>query len=227
MTSHLVRHLGIAIGLALAGASLTAPVAVAGQRGTVSSTPSRGATFNGAVRAIAVVGNTVYVGGDFTRARDASGTVVRRHLAALNAATGQLRRWNPGADGSVHALAADERRVYVGGEFEHIAGKERRHLAAVSQAKRANAVSRWRNDAVNGYVRALAVTPRGLVVGGSFTVLSGAPRSRLGLIRPNGRLDRTWRPGTDDNVLAIEPRRRRVYIGGVFDAVNGRAGTAT
>ena len=58
---------------------------------TVSEVPTtRTATFNGTVLALAASHGTVYVGGDFSRATDASGTVTRHNLAAVNAATGQL-----------------------------------------------------------------------------------------------------------------------------------------
>ena len=189
----------------------------------VEPTPARAATFNGDVRALAVLGNTVYVGGTFTRATDARGTVKRKHVAALDATTGQLLRWNPGADGAVDAIAATRSRVYLGGEFEHVArGVARRHLAAVQRGPRGRVVRSWRLDA-DRYVRSLAATTRGLYVGGGFTSLGGVPRQRLALVRRDGSLSRAWTPGADDTVRALAVTRRRVYVGGVFRRLNGVA----
>src|SRR5215210_1501097 len=87
---------------------------------------------NGRVAAILVVGNTVYIGGDFTAVRPpgaAPGTreVSRAHVAAFRVDTGTLRRWNPHPNGSVTALAASARTnsIYIGGRFTRLAGARR------------------------------------------------------------------------------------------------------
>ena len=59
------------------------------------------ATPNGAVRAIAVSGGTMYLGGSFT---SISGQL-RPHIAALDATTGAPTAWNPNADAEVDVLA--------------------------------------------------------------------------------------------------------------------------
>src|SRR4051812_31127135 len=94
---------------------------------------------NGRVAAILVVGNTAYIGGDFTAVRPpgaAPGTheVPRAHLAAFRVDTGKLRRWNPHPNGSVTALAASTRRhtIYTGGTFTKLAGARRHNLGAVN-----------------------------------------------------------------------------------------------
>ncbi|MBA2532296.1 MAG: hypothetical protein H0V23_09360 [Nocardioidaceae bacterium] len=204
---------------------MPAPVAAAAtpaQPGVaVASTPTRAATFNGDVRALGVFGNTVYVGGTFTRASDASGTVRRRHVAALDATTGQVLGWNPGADGVVDAIAVTRSRVYLGGEFEHVAkGVARRHLAAIRRGPDARVVRGWRFDA-DRYVKALAVTRHGLYVGGGFTTVGGVPRQRLALVGSRDRLAPRWKPGANDTVLALAVTARRVYVGGLFGRLNG------
>src|SRR6185503_20358578 len=51
------------------------------------------AEVHGDVGALLVAGDTVYIGGDFDRVADQ----VRDNLAAVDATTGALRAWNPGA----------------------------------------------------------------------------------------------------------------------------------
>jgi len=82
-----------------------------------------------AVTVLAVFGDTVYVGGGFTQfAPSGSGTpattiVPRNGLAAIAAFgaadAGQVRLWDPGAEGLVLSLAAsaDGTTIYVGGAF--------------------------------------------------------------------------------------------------------------
>ncbi len=56
---------------------------------------------NSAVRAIAVSGSTVYVGGYFNNI----GGQPRNRIAALDATTGLATTWNPDADNNVESLA--------------------------------------------------------------------------------------------------------------------------
>lgn len=225
--SQFARTLGGLIGTAAVVSSLplSAAASPTATSETMRSTPAHAATFNGNVLAIAISHGTVYVGGNFTAARDASGTVQRSHLAAIDATTGQLRRWNPGANGEVDALAATKSRVYVGGEFDHLAGHVRRHLGAVTTSRQADIVRGWRQDA-DRYVKALVITKSGLYVGGGFHELGGVSRSGLALVRRTGALDPNWHPRADDTVLALAAHKRRVYVGGLFRTLNGHSEAA-
>lgn len=223
--SQFLKRAGVAALVGATSLALSGPVAaeaVTAPPRVVSSTPLRAATFNGPVHAIAVARGVVYVGGEFTRARDASGGFSRHNVAALDASTGQLLPWNPGTDGEVDAIAAGSRRVYLGGEFEHVAGHPRRHLAALRSTATAQLVPHWRNDAIDGYVKALGLGKRGLYVGGSFKYINTVRRNRLALVKPDGTLDPRWRPAADDTVRALAVGTGGVFIGGVFQAVNGQ-----
>jgi len=85
-----------------------------------SSAPAR---TDGDVQAVAVLGDTVYAGGHFTTV-DGTG---QQKLAALDAYTGGLQTWNPGANSllGVFALTAAAGRLWAGGDFttprEHLA----------------------------------------------------------------------------------------------------------
>jgi hypothetical protein len=83
---------------------------------------------NGEVRALAVAGQTVYLGGGFTTV----GGLTRRRLAAVNASSGQPTSWNPNPSAKVNALATDGLTVWLGGTFTSVGGNSRLRLAAVS-----------------------------------------------------------------------------------------------
>lgn len=89
---------------------------------------------DGLVRALARVGNTLYVGGE---GMNHIAGARREALAAVDTATGRARPWNPGTPGrtfGVFDLSAGRGVLYVTGEFLHVGGKARRSLAAIGLA---------------------------------------------------------------------------------------------
>ncbi|BDZ49549.1 hypothetical protein GCM10025867_17900 [Frondihabitans sucicola] len=85
------------------------------------------ATTNSTVNALALVGNTLYLGGAFSSvSATVGGTGVSRgQLAAVNATTGAILPWNPKAvGGNVSSLAVspDNTKVVVGGAFTTLDG---------------------------------------------------------------------------------------------------------
>lgn len=120
-----------------------------GQGGTATAYSTSGAlkwtaTFDGDAQAVAVHGNTVYVGGHFDKAcRTArtgiqgvclDGAVGRIKLAALSTATGNLRPWTADANGveGVLAIAAGAGSIAVGGAFTTVNGVLAKRLAQFS-----------------------------------------------------------------------------------------------
>ncbi|HWC44131.1 MAG TPA: hypothetical protein VHK02_19285, partial [Actinomycetota bacterium] len=212
----------LAAGLAIAWLAVVVPAAQA----SVANRPLASVTFDGHVQVTASSGTTVFVGGEFTHATDVGGHVVARgRLAALNARTGALLPWNPGANKAVYAIAVDAARgtVYVGGDFSTVGGSTRHRLAAVDAAS--GAVSGWNHQA-DGRVRALEVSASRLYAGGQFTAVDGASRNRLaGFTLADGRLDQTWTPDASDSVYTVKvsPSGDRVYVGGRFETLNGAA----
>jgi hypothetical protein len=194
----------------------------------VSSSPASSWQADGRVRAIAVGAHRIFIGGDFTRVRApgaSSGGVTRNHLAALSLATGKLMPWNPGANGSVTALrvAANGATVYIGGSFTVVRGRVRRHLAAVSAVR--TRLRKWHAN-TDGTVYALAVTARRVYVGGSFTSIKGRSRHRLAAIGTgSAAMLGRWHPNANSTVraLTVSPGGGRVFAGGDFTGVNGKA----
>ena len=84
-----------------------------------------------AVDALAIVGNTLYLGGDFTALTKIGGaSVLRNRLAAIDLPSLTITSWNPDADGEVFALAASGTTLYAGGTFTFIGGSTQRVGAA-------------------------------------------------------------------------------------------------
>jgi hypothetical protein len=77
---------------------------------------------DGVVRALALDGRTLYVGGDFTHVAGEE----RAHVAALSAVTGELTAWNPEVSGiawgvtTVYCILPSADAVYVGGDFTNV-----------------------------------------------------------------------------------------------------------
>ena len=78
------------------------------------------------VRAIALAGKSVYVGGQFTQV----GGEFRNCAAGLNAGTALANTWNPDVDGAVRVLLRTLDALYVGGEFTTVGGQRVTYFAA-------------------------------------------------------------------------------------------------
>src|SRR6266702_8585971 len=109
-------------------AAATAPaLADSAQPGVVSENPVdfTPQVQDGIVYALALVGRTVVVGGDFSTVADARETTYnrRRSLFAYDLTTGAISGFAPQVNGSVLALAAGpDNTVYVGGTFTTVNG---------------------------------------------------------------------------------------------------------
>ncbi|WP_134529783.1 hypothetical protein [Cryobacterium serini] len=196
---------------------------------TVAADALPTAQINGVVWSQAIVGNTVYVGGEFTRARPAgaaAGTseVSRNNLMAYNLSTGVMTSFNPSVNGVVRAITAspDGSRIYVGGGFSTVGGVSRSRLAAFSTASGA-LLSDWTPTA-NGTVRALGTFGSTVYAGGSFTSASGQSRQKAASFSASTGALGTWKGTIPDgavNALTISPNGDRVVIGGSFTSYNG------
>lgn len=87
------------------------------------------------INALAAHGNTVFVGGDFTRI----GGQAHASLAALDGTTGAALDWDPDPDQSVWALDASSDRLFAGGYFQ--AAELTPHLAVMGVSFPALAVA--------------------------------------------------------------------------------------
>jgi hypothetical protein len=150
---------------------------VPGQDGTVL--PFDG-DVDGPVRALALAGNTLYMGGQFGSVNGSIASLKRnrRNLAAVDPTTGLDRGWDPDADNTVSALAIAGDTVFAGGAFGMVnRTAARRRLAAFDS--QTGAARPW-NPGADAQVRALAAYGSTVFAGGDFAnVNGGVPRAGI------------------------------------------------
>lgn len=169
---------------------------------------------NGAVQALAQIGETLYVGGIFTEIGAGTDRQQRGHLAALNAA-GQVLPWHADADNPVNALTTIGDVIYAGGEFANVEAQPRLRLAAIATN---GTLLPW-HAAPNAQVRSLAAAGGVVYAGGNFTMSHSVPRGHLAALDASGAL-LPWAPATSSGVFALELSEDTIYIGGGFRLVD-------
>jgi hypothetical protein len=200
-----------------------------------SETPDNTWHVNGPVWALARYGNTIFLGGKFTRLRErpvgVAGGRVRtvRNLAAINANTGgpakvKVPRF-AGTGSIVYALTVADGKLWIGGRFTS-AGGERRHNIASINAESGSL--RSFSPRVNRIVWALADDGTKVYAGGMFDRVNGKVRKRLAAFSVDGRLNPNWTPSANDKVqdIAVTPDKTRLFITGVFSSVSDPDGSS-
>ncbi|MEO8424403.1 MAG: LamG-like jellyroll fold domain-containing protein, partial [Actinomycetota bacterium] len=185
---------------------------------------------NDRVNAILRIGNTIYLGGEFTQLLGHNGEIVpRQYIAAVNATTGVPLAWDPGFDGFVDSLAAspDGSILYAGGAFRHVGTLVRTRLAAVDATT--GAVLPWAPSA-GARVRTIVTSDNTVYTGGLFTTVTGQgqtsqPRTRLAAFNAsNGQLVSGWTPAANASPrdMVMTPDNRLVVVGD-FTTISGAA----
>jgi uncharacterized delta-60 repeat protein len=213
------------------------------QIGRLNADGSLDASFNpganGAVEALAVQldGKIVVVGGFTTLGGGGTGTTTRNRLGRLNADGSIDLGFDPGANGSVVAVAGQpDGKIVVGGGFTTLGGggtgtTTRNHVGRLNVD---GSLDTGFDPGTNGSVaNTLAVQPDGkILIGGDFTTLGGGgtgttTRNRIGRLNANGSLDVGFDPGASDAVkaLVVHPNGK-ILVGGLFTTLGG-GGTGT
>ncbi|SDT68326.1 delta-60 repeat domain-containing protein [Actinoplanes derwentensis] len=138
---------------------------------------------DGTVWSLALVGDTVVVGGAFTKVADSTRrtTYARKNIFAFGLQDGRIRTFAPEVDGAVYALApGPDHSIYMGGAFKTVNGNDQRGLTRVSLLDGGRypgfaAKVNW------GDVRALVSRGEKVYAGGTFSAISGV--QRVGLAR--------------------------------------------
>jgi hypothetical protein len=167
------------------------------------------------VKAIKVVGSTVYLGGMFSTA----GGAARSRVARLDLTGVADATWIPPtiSGAYVDTLDVSGTSVYIGGLFTSVGGQPRQHVAALSATDGSLGTS-WA-PTPGTMVRAVAVAGTDVLVGGPFTTIAPPLTSRTYLAAVDsttGAVDTSWdptlpRPGT--MVQSIATSGTRVVVG--------------
>ena len=175
-------------------------------------------TGQGPVSAMAVIGQTIYVGGVFTFI----GGVSRNYLAAIGS-DGAVLDWNPNPNASVKTFALSGSVIYIGGRFTSVSGQARKGLAAFDLNGN---VTSWNpplttsNHNDTPYINSIVTDGTVIYVGGYFKACGGFPRNGLAAFDSSGSL-KNWNPNSNGEVYALALGGSLVYIGGNFTAIGG------
>jgi hypothetical protein len=149
---------------------------------------------NDDVLALARNGDTIYLGGAFTRIGPPTGGGV-----VLDPATGLRATQFPDVRGTVFAIVPDGAGgYYVGGHFTNVGGVARKNLAHVLGTGLIDAAFA---PPVDDDVLALALDSGRLYVGGDFLHVGDVIRRRIAALDPaNGTVIASFNPGADQSV---------------------------
>ena len=186
-----------------------------------SPTPSR------SVFTITSLGNTIYMGGNFTF----FGGAFRLGLASVDATSGALTSWNPGLgfDTEVRTIVVTQQfsfpftvTVWFGGSFTTVGGQPRNNIASVDGTTGGLSSFNPGGVGANGKVRGLLVrinfitgNPVTVTAGGEFTSMGGLSRPYLSSMSPTGTVS-TWDTRPNGPVHAILFGLGTVVAGGNF-----------
>jgi hypothetical protein len=180
-----------------------------------------GTILNGGVYCILTTSTTVYIGGNFNSVNFSS----RVAVAALDPATSGTLPWNPNLlTGNVYTMAGaftpTNATLFLGGDFQTVAGQSRSGLAAVDAGT--GALTTF-NPAPNGTVRCLSasvgpISLSTLYVGGDFNSIGGQSRGGLAALSGSG-VATSWDPRASSSTYALGRSGSKIYVGGVFSSM--------
>ncbi|MGE5498880.1 MAG: T9SS type A sorting domain-containing protein [Syntrophothermus sp.] len=192
---------------------------------------------NGVVQTIAVSGDYIYIGGQFTSLTNG---VSVNHIARWDKIT---NTWSPlpgpsfnGVNGNVYAIAVSGNDIFVGGDFTRLGNES---TPANRIAKWNSAAGTWSvlacgsSNGVNMPVRALAAYGNDIYAGGDFTRLGDS--TIVNRIARWNTSSGSWSTLTDGstvgvngsvNALAVNSMEGKLYAGGTF-TIAGTCSTAS
>ena len=168
---------------------------------------------NGTVNAIAVDGEIVFVGGQFTNAGGARVQNIARYST-------NSRTWAPlgsssgiaGDNAFVSSILIDGDNVYVGGTFTTAGARSANNVAVWDKT-----TNQWSGlgSGVEGNVNAIAKGPDGVYIGGSFSSAGGVASNSVA--RWDGTEWHSLAGGVNGFVNTIAVLNNSIFVGGGFD----------
>ena len=171
---------------------------------------------NGAVQSLLHHGEHLFVGGRFTVLGNE-----RMHIAQVNATSGALTSWNPGANSWINDLKMHENVLYAGGRFTEIGGMERTKFAALEPSSGTVLdlnVLMPSNEA--GWIESIGLKGKDILLGGSHSSAGGVARNGLACLDLNSGLPTDFAPHFNNPVINLEQDPENLYAGGAFSQVD-------
>jgi hypothetical protein len=180
-----------------------------------------GILFGPRVNALAVSGDSVWVGGYFS----ALSGIARQNLALTDATTGEVLAPQANTLGEVFALLTEGERLWVGGQLlDSVSHVARPNVAVLD--RHSGAVLPF-DPAADGYVFCFAEAGGKVGMGGAFEQISSFPRAGGFAFRASTGALLPWNPSLGINsslqCVALDPQQGHAYIGGFFSTLNGLA----
>jgi len=165
---------------------------------------------------------SVYIGGSFT----VCGGALRNNFALVDATPNSATfssalNFDPSPDGAVRVIRTVGNTIptiYVGGEFNNIAGNARPHLAAFS-----GTTLKTFNPAPDGAVVTMALSGTTLYIGGFFNTVDHALRSYGAAISTTTNTVMQWDAAAGSVIRAFAPAGTTTWIGGDFTTIGSFA----
>lgn len=137
--------------------------------------------------------------------------------------------FDPGASSTVYAIAVQpDGKILVGGTFSGLAGLAGQIRNGIGRLNADGTLDTTFNPGSNNRVFCIAVQPDGkIVVGGRFTRIGNAPRSRIARLNADGTLEAGFNPGaSNDNfaevyALLVQPDGK-ILVGGDITTLGGQ-----
>src|SRR5262245_14425594 len=169
---------------------------------------------NGTVNAVALAGDTLYIGGSFTTVGPVTGSGV-----PLDATTGVAVSGFPHVTGDLNAVVSDGTGGwFIGGSFTAVGGLARANLAHVLSD---NSVAAW-DPGSNNVVRCLLLSGSTVYAGGDFTSAGGQTRNRIVALDATTGAATAWDPNANSTVRTLAQSGSQIYAGGAFTTIGGQ-----
>jgi uncharacterized delta-60 repeat protein/uncharacterized repeat protein (TIGR01451 family) len=180
---------------------------------------------NNSVRALALQSDgKLLAGGAFTNVPGVSNSFLARLDLDGSVDTNFLAN-RKGVDNFVYAIGVQsDGKIVVGGAFTSVNDSNRQHLARL-ESNGALDVNFNPSANADATIWTIALQNDGkMLIGGDFSLVSGATRMRIARLNPDGSLDTSFNPGVGPSgsvrSISVQPDGR-VLIGGLFTNVNG------
>lgn len=188
---------------------------------------------DGTVRAIAVVGSKVVVGGNFEKVREAGSgkpQIARHNLFAYDLKTGKIdTTFRPKVTGTVYALQpGTSSTVYAAGSFSTMNGASTGSLVRL-KVTGGSLVTTFK-PRVSGSISTMVRRGSHVYIGGTFSKVAGQARAAVARVdattgAPHSNFKITPSASRAGAIkvykLAVNPQNTRLVINGTFTKVNG------